>query len=168
MIRSCLLHDTIAARLSKKINHVTEYQRFSQYRAKAARILVMERAQQQLEQGLDNRIYLKIEEITDTTGRLYRQLQRFVSTPFLKFNAVLGKSVYSMSILFRLLGQFVIMTVIGLGLIYSAEWLATQQVPPFSTAIAQVFSNRIFQLGCIFLVGINVRTILFRLGDKDV
>jgi hypothetical protein len=168
MIRSCLLHDAIAARLSKKIDHVKEYQRFSKYRAKAARIRVTDRAQQQLEGGLDNRIYLQIEEIMDTTGRLYRQLQRFVSTPLLKFNAMLGKSVYSMSILFRLLGQIVIMTLIGLGIVYGAEWLANQYTPHFSSAIAQVFSSWIFHFGWVFLLIINVRTILFRLGDKDV
>jgi ubiquinone biosynthesis protein len=168
MIRSCLLHDAIAARLSQRIDHAKEYQRFSKHRANAARKRMVERVQQQLEQGLDNRIYLQFEEITDTTERLYRQLQRFLSTPLLKFNAVLGKSVYSMSIFFRLAGQFVIMVLIGLGIVYGFEGLANQQPPLFSNAIGQVFSNRIFQFGIIFLLMINIRSMLFRLGDKDV
>ena len=168
MIRSCLLHDAIASRLSHKIDHVKEYQRFSKYRANAAHHRLVARVEQQLEQGLDNRIYLQIEEITDTTARLYRQLQRFLSTPLLKFNAVLDKSVYSMSIVFRLLAQFAILVLIGLGIFYGFEGLVKQQTPLFPQAFVRVTSSPIFQFGIIFLLAINMRALLFRLGDKDV
>lgn len=168
MIRSCLLHDTIAARLSRKIDHVKEYQRFAKYRSKAARTRMEDRVRQQFDQGLDNRIYLQIEEIIDTSEKLYRQLQRFLAAPMLKFNAVLGKSVYSISVFFRMLGQIVIITSIGLGVLYGIEWFTNQRLLLFSIALVQIFSNSIFQVGIIFLLMINFRTMLFRLGDKDV
>jgi len=168
MIRSCLLHDAISARLSEKIDHVKEYQRFAKYRAKAARNRMEARVRQQFDQGIDNRIFLQIEEITDTSAKLFRQLQRFLATPMLKFNAVLGKSVYSISVFFRMLGQIVILTSIGLGCLYGIEWFTNHHQLQFSIALTQVFSNRMYQLGIVFLLMINFRTMLFRLSDKEV
>jgi predicted unusual protein kinase regulating ubiquinone biosynthesis (AarF/ABC1/UbiB family) len=167
MIRSCLLHDAIAARLSSKINHITEYQRFAKYRAKIARNRLEAQIRQQIENGLNNRIYLQIEEITDTSERLFRQLQRFLSTPMLKFNAVLGKSVYAMWILVRLFGQAAMLTALGLGVVFGARWISTQTAPGFTTALKILYANRVFQVGIFFLLLINFRTMLFRLGDKD-
>jgi ubiquinone biosynthesis protein len=168
MIRPCLLHDAIAARLSNKIDHVEEYQRFTKYRAEAARERIKEQILQQIEQGLDNRIYLQIEEIANTSEKLFRQIQRFLSTPMLKFNAVLGKSVYSMSIMVKMLGQWIIVTLLGLGIFYGIEWFTNQRIIQLQSALTQVFSNGIFQLGILILLAINIRTMLFRLGDKDV
>ena len=167
MIRSCLLHDAMAARLSEKINHVEEYQRFTKYRAEAARNRFEARIRGQIESGIDNRIYLQIEQVADTSERLFRQLQRFLSTPMLKFNAVLGKSVYSLWVLFRLLGQVATLVGLGLAIVFGSTWITRQPVPGFTTAFEMVYTNRIFQIGILFLLLINFRTMLFRLGDKD-
>jgi len=86
----------------------------------------------------------------------------------LKFNAVLGKSVYSISVFFRMLGQIVILTSIGLGCLYGIEWFTNHHQLQFSIALTQVFSNRMYQLGIVFLLMINFRTMLFRLSDKEV
>ncbi len=168
LIRSCLLHDAIAARLSEKIDHVQEYRRFSKYRARVARDRIEEQFRQQLEQGLTDRIYLQFEEIVDTSERLFRQFQRFLSNPILKFNAVLGKSVYSISVLFKMLWQLVLLSLLGLGLSYGIEWFTNQQVPQFQNVFTRVFSNGIFQLGILLILTINIRAMLFRLSDKDI
>ena len=168
MIRSCLLHDTIATRLSEKVDHIQEYQRFSKYRAKAARKRVEERLLMQMEGGLGNRIFLQVEELVDTSEKLFRQLQRFLSAPTLKFNAVLGKSAYSLSILFKMLGQWALIIMLGLTLFYGYEWLTKQSVHHFSYAITQVASNGIFQLAILFSIIINVRSMLYRLSDKEI
>ncbi len=168
LIRACLLNDTIAARLHPKIDHVREYQKFSRFRAKRARERVEERLAQQLQDGIDGRVYLQIEELTDTSERLFRQLQRVLSTPVLKFNAVLDKSVYSLSILFRLMGHLLLITFAALGITYVWGWIVHQQPIDFSNAFVMVLSNQAYLIILLFVLIINIRMILFRLGDKDV
>jgi len=168
LIRACLLNDTVAARLSPKIDHVKEYQKFSRYRAKRARERVEERLAQQFQDGLDGRVYLQFEELTDTSERLFRQLQRVLSTPVLKFNAVLDKSVYSLSVSFRFLGHLFLVTLAALGITYSIEWINNQQLINFADAFIQVISNQVYLVIILLVLFINIRTILFRLGDKEV
>lgn len=168
LIRAYLLNDTIAARLCHKIDHVREYQKFSRFRARRARERVEERIARQFQDGIDGRIYMQVEELADTSERLFRQLQRVLSTPMLKFNAVLDKSVYSLSILFRLLGHLVLVTFAALGITYGMEWTTNQQLINFSDAFVQAISNRVYLSIILFVFIINIRTILFRLGDKEV
>lgn len=168
MLHASLLYSTLAARLHHKIDHIKEYQRFSKYRAKIARKRVVKSVRDQFQSGLDARLYLQVEEILGTSQRLFRELQRFLSTPLLKFNAVIDKSVFSFSILFRLLGHAGITTLITAGIVYGSEWIVNGRVLAFSEAIFRTFSNRAYQLFLLFLVFINFRNILFRLGDKEI
>jgi ubiquinone biosynthesis protein len=168
MITANLLSDTIAARLSPKIDHVKEYHKFYRYRSKAARQRVEKRIRKQIQRGIDDRLYLQVEGITDTGERLFRQLQRFLSTPMLKFNAVLDKPVYAFSILFKLLGQMAIITALGIGTLFSIEWLLDGNVLNILEVFSRVYSNRIFQLVVLFLVFINIRSVMFRLSDKEI
>ncbi len=168
LIRACLLNDTIAARLCNRIDHVREYQKFTKYRAKRARERVEERLASQLQDGLDGRVYLQIEELADTSERLFRQLQRVLATPMLKFNAVLDKSVYSLAIIFRLLGHLVIVTLLALGIFYAKEWRMSQQLTNFANAFMRIISSRTYLMVILLLLVINIRTILFRLGDKEI
>jgi ubiquinone biosynthesis protein len=168
MIRSDLLYDTIAARLYPKINRVKEYRKFASYRGDAARKRMEKRIRSQLGGGIDERIILQTEEIVHTSQRLYRQLQRFLSKPLMKFNATLDKSVYSMSILFRLSWYLVVITGLTVALTYSYAWLTAEEVPSIIDAAGQAFSNRIYQWIVLLLVIINFRTMLFRMSDKEV
>ncbi len=168
LIRACLLNDTIAARLCSRIDHVKEYQKFTRYRAKRARKRVEERLASQLQDGFDGRVYLQIEELADTSERLFRQLQRVLATPVLKFNAVLDKSAYSLAIFFRFLGHLILVTLLALGIFYVSEWRISQQLTNFSDAFMQIISNRAFLFVILFVLIINIRTILFRLGDKEI
>lgn len=168
MLHASLLYSTLAARLHHKIDHLKEYQKFSKYRAKIARKRVVKSVRDQFQSGLDKRLYLQVEEIIGTSERLFRELQRFLSTPILKFNAIIDKSVFSFSILFRLLGYTGITTLIVAGIVYGSEWIVNGRVLAFSEAIFRTFSNRAYQLFLLFLVIINFRNILFRLGDKEI
>lgn len=168
LIRACLLNDTIAARLCSKIDHVNEYQKFSSYRAKRARERVEERFARQFQNGLDGRVYMQIEELTDTSERLFRQLQRILATPVLKFNAVLDKSVYTLSVIFRLLGQIFLVTLAGLGVIYVNEWIINNELINFFNAFRLLIANRVYLVIILLLLFTNLRMVLFRLGDKEV
>jgi ubiquinone biosynthesis protein len=168
MIRACLLYDTVAARLSPRLDRVQEYHKFHKNHAKMARKRINKRFQQQIQRGFDDRFFLQIEEITDTSERLFRQLQRFLSTPVMKFNAVLDKSVYSVSIFFKFLGHLTILTIIALATVYGFAQIFDGQALTFFDSLTITISNPIFQLATLVLLVVNIRTILFRLGDKEV
>jgi len=168
LIRASLLYDTIAARLCPKIDHVNAYQKFSKYRAKKARQRFEISLGRQLESGLDERLYLQVEELADTGERLFRQLQRFLSTPTTKFNAVLDKPAYALFVFFRFWGHAAIVTGLTLGLSLFSRWINTGLVPGVVETLYQIFSSPWFQLTILFFLLINVRTLLFRLGDKEI
>ena len=168
MIRSNLLYDVLAARLFPKIDHLKEYQKFVVYRGKLARKRMEKRLRNQLKSSADNRLFLDVENLTKTSQRLYRQVQRFLSKPEMKINAVLGKSVYSLAVLFRLLGQTALVTGIMVAIIAMREWMTHEVLLQFSEALMQAFSNRIYQIIIAFLILVNVRTMLFRMSDMEV
>lgn len=168
MIRARLLYDTIVGRLSPKIDHVKEYHKFTRYRAGAARKRVEKRIRQLFQQGIEDRLYMQIEEIADTSERLFHKLQRFLSTPMLKFNAVLDKSVYSLSTLFKLLGQSALVTAVAVSIVFSIEWFAESNILYIGDALLIAVSNRVYQLIILILLIVNIRAIMFRLSDKDI
>jgi hypothetical protein len=168
MIRACLLYDMIAVRLNDKIEHVKEYQKYTRYRAKIARKRFEKQIGSQLRWGIDDRLYLQLEEITDTGARLIRQLQRFLSTPVMKFNAVLDKPVYSIYTLFRFFWQVAVTSAVATGAIFSFEWLVEGNILQFGEVLYRVATNQIYYVVILFLTIINVRTIIFRLSDKEI
>jgi predicted unusual protein kinase regulating ubiquinone biosynthesis (AarF/ABC1/UbiB family) len=168
MIRASLFFDTNAIRLNSKIDHVKEYHKFFRYRAKAARIRIEKRTRKQFQRGIDDQIYLQAESLADTSERLFRQFQRLLSTPVLKFNAVLDKPVYALSVFFKFIGQAGIITAISTGIFMVYHWIFNEQVVDIMDALASVVSNQIYLLVIFFLLIVDVRIIIFRLSDKDV
>jgi predicted unusual protein kinase regulating ubiquinone biosynthesis (AarF/ABC1/UbiB family) len=168
MIRASLFFDTSAIRLNNKIDHVKEYHKFFRYRAKAARIRIEKRTRKQFQRGIDDQIYLQAESLADTSERLFRQFQRFLSTPVLKFNAVLDKPVYALSVFFKFIGQAGIITAISTGIFMAYQWMFNEQVVDIIDALASVISNQLYLLVIFFLLILDVRIIIFRLSDKDV
>jgi hypothetical protein len=168
MIRARLLYDTIVGRLNPKIDHVKEYRKFTRYRAGAARKRVEKRFREFYQQGIDDRLYLQIEEIANTGERLFLQLQRFLSTPMLKFNAVLDKPVYSIATLLKLLGQSALVTAVAVGIVFAFEWFYQSNVLHIIDALLRVVSNLFYQLIIVLLLVVNIRAVMFRLSDKDI
>jgi hypothetical protein len=168
MIRANLLHDTIAARLSPGIDHVAEYHAVSRYRAKAARRRMETRFSKQFRGGANNRIFLQTEEFLQTSKRLYRRMQRRISQPVMKINVVLGKSVYSLAILFRLMGHAAIVTGIAIVLTMAFAWLTGGVSLSFGEAFNIAISNQIYWGAILLLIIMSFRTILFRMSDKEV
>ncbi|MCJ7623899.1 MAG: AarF/UbiB family protein [Anaerolineaceae bacterium] len=167
MIRARLLYDTIVGRLSPKIDHVKEYHKFTRYRAGAARKRMEKRIKLVYQQGIGDQLYMQVEEIVDTSERLFHQLQRFLSTPMMKFSAVLDKSVYSLATLFKLLGQSALVTAVAIGIAFSVKWFGENNLLRIVDALLIAVSNRIYQITILILLIVNIRAIMFRLSDKD-
>jgi predicted unusual protein kinase regulating ubiquinone biosynthesis (AarF/ABC1/UbiB family) len=168
MIRASLLFDTNAVRLNQKIDHVKEYHKFFRYRAKAARKRVEKRTRKQIQRGIDDRLYLQIEGFADTSERLFRQLQRFLSTPVMKFNSVLDKSVYALSTLLKFVGQTGIITTVSVSSYILFKWIFERVGVQIVDALSIVVTHRFYQLIILILLIVHIRTIMFRLGDKEV
>jgi ubiquinone biosynthesis protein len=168
MIRACLLYDMIAVRLDKKINHVKEYKKFTRYRSKSARKRFERRIRRQLTSGLGDQLYLQLEDMADTSERLFRQLQRFLSTPVMKFNAVLDKPVYSISILIKFIWQSSIATAIAAGIVLIVNWIFAGQQLTLANTLTQVTTNTFFHLFILLLLFVNIRAVVFRLSDKEI
>jgi hypothetical protein len=117
---------------------------------------------------MDNQLYLQFEELTDSSERLFRQLQRFLSTPVMKFNAVLDKPVYSISVLFKFFWQAAITTTMAAGILYLIRWIGGGELYTLSNVLGQVATNPIFQLAILLLLFINIRAVIFRLSDKEI
>jgi hypothetical protein len=117
---------------------------------------------------LDDQLYLQYEEITDTVERLFRQLQRFLSTPVMKFNAVLDKPVYSISVLIKFIWQSSIVTAMAASILFFASWISNGEQRTLIDLLTQVSSNTIYHLAILLLLFINIRAIVFRLSDKEI
>jgi hypothetical protein len=86
----------------------------------------------------------------------------------MKINAVLGKSFYSLAIVFRLFGHGVIATGVAIALCYGFGWVLNRESLGLAEAFLLVFSNRIYQLVILFLLFVNFRTMMYRMSDKEV
>ena len=168
MIRACLLHDMIAVRLDEKTDHTKEYRKFTRYRARSARKRFEKQVRDQLTRGVDDQLYLQFEEITDTGERLFRQLQRFLSTPVMKFNAVLDKPVYSLSVLIKFFWQSSIVTAMAAAILYFASWIQNGKQRSLLDILGQVSANTIYHLAILLLLFISIRAVVFRLSDKEI
>lgn len=167
MIRACLLIDTIVVRLNDKTDHIHEYQKFNKDRAKFARKRVQKQIGEFFVQGASDRVFLQFENLTDTGTRLFNQLQRFLSTPVLKFNAVLDKPVYTIYTFFKFIWQAGLVAVLAGGIIFSAEWLREDAFLSFSEVMSLVVRNPYVFGAVLFLLITNVRAVIFRLNDKE-
>lgn len=168
MIRASLLYDTMAAHLHPRIDRVEEFHKFYRFRAKQARKRVEKKFNNLFSQGMDNRVFSQLENISNTGERLFQQFRRFLSIPTFKFNAIIGKYVYAFSMLLNMIRQWIVVSAVNLGFVYGMEWFLSSQVIGLGDALSRVAFSRFYQLTVLFLVVVNSRAILFRLSDKEV
>jgi hypothetical protein len=86
----------------------------------------------------------------------------------MKFNAMLDKPVYSISILFKFIWQATITTAAAAGIMYLIRWISGGELHTISNVLGQVATNPIFQLVILLLLFINIRAVIFRLSDKEI
>ncbi|MBN1667269.1 MAG: hypothetical protein JW862_09270, partial [Anaerolineales bacterium] len=168
LIRSCLQHDLLAARLSPGLDHERQYRRFGRTRARQARQRLAQQAAAQFDHGLQDRFFLEVEGLARTGERLFRQLQRSLAKPMMKFNAVLDKPVYVLTILLRWLVQLLLVSTLGLGMGWLIAVLQDGLAPALPVLLRGLLAHPLYWLVALFVTATNLRMVLFRLGDKDV
>lgn len=171
MVRSTLLYDTLAARLDPQFDVYAEYQRYRSKMAKAARERFRKRVRNLIEHGIDDRAFLRLEELADLGQRLTYRLERFVDTPTYNFSLLAGKAVFAASTLL----QWALLTLFLFALAATGRmaWIAVRGEPggvepALGQVSADVVSHPIFAAAALLLLLVNLRRIVFRFQDKDV
>ena len=167
MVRSTLLYDTLAARLYPQLDIYREYRRYRRRMAKAARRRFNHRLRRLAERGLDDRVFLRLEELSDLSRRLTYRLERFADAPSHSFSLLAGKAVFAATS-FLHWGAFSLMVwalgILGLG---AARLAAGAEVAPVALAVEVVGSLPYLAVVVIFGL-VQVRHVLFRFRDREV
>ena len=167
MIRATLLYDTVAVRICKEVDRFEEYLNFRKFREKQAKKRVSSKINSQLIHGVDDSIFLKLEEVAKTSEKLMYRAQDMLGSPLFNFSSLVGKWVYAVSMGIKLLGRVLLVTLMGM-FITAGIQLAEGMPVHFLGIWSSLITNGIFQVIIIVLIIANVRHILFRLRDQEV
>ncbi|MBC8506559.1 MAG: AarF/ABC1/UbiB kinase family protein [Anaerolineales bacterium] len=167
MIRATLLYDTVAVRICKEVNRFDEYLRFRKFREKQAKKRVIKGIENQFRRGLDDTIFLRLEEVAKTGEKLLYRTQNFLGSPMFNFSSLVGKWVFTVSMVIRLIGRVLLITLITAGILAGVYILRGFDLQP-ETIFNEVVSNRFYLFLLVVLLITNTRHILFRLRDQEV
>jgi ubiquinone biosynthesis protein len=167
LLRGSVMYDTLAVRLSPRINVIREYRRFVKYHAARARHRVRRRLVRNASgyPGTPG-LYLHLEQLANTGESLFFRLRHALSIPRANFSALMGKGSYLLYTSIRLAAELVVFMTLMMGLAALAEHFATGQWLDPRHAFDRVLGMAAFQLVAVALVVLNARRVLFRMDDR--
>ena len=163
MIRATLLYDSIVLRLDNQLDRYQEYMDFMKDRAK----LVKKKWRSKLKNNAGDSFFLQMEEMGKTFTDLMIRTQTTLGKPLVNLGSTVNKWIFTVSVLSRMVGRIVVLTLIGIGLYSLVAYL---NHTPFTliSAITALARNIVF-LGFLAIgFTINIRHILLRLHDRDI
>jgi hypothetical protein len=162
MIRSTLLCDSIVLRLDHELDRYQEYINFMKYRAQ----FVNRRWRKRLRDNTGDNIFLNLEELGNTFNDLMIRAQSLLSRPVVSLGSTVNKWVFTVSVLSRMAGRILFVTLALVGLVQIVQYWMGMHVP-FLNTLGAVASNKLYLafLGATTLF--SVRLIIFRLRDRD-
>lgn len=163
MIRATLLYDSIVLRLDNHLDRYHEYTEFMKIRAQ----LVKRKWRRKLRNTAGDDVFLNMEELGNTFNDLMIRTQTILSKPIVKLGSTVNKWVFVTSVLSRMAGRVLFVTVISAGLVGLLNILGGSPVS-FMLAAEQVIQNRVYQAFLIVALIFSTRLILFRLRDRDL
>ncbi len=167
MIRATLLYDTIAVRISKEVDRFEEYMRFIKFREKQAKKRVTKNIRKQTRRGIDDALFLRLEEVAKTGEKLMYRARSFLGSPIYNFGSLIGKWVFTAALFIKLLGRALLFTLIGTIVIAGVRLTIGQTLFP-GEILNLLLKNRFYHIILAILIITNVRHILFRLRDYEV
>ncbi len=167
MIRATLLYDTVAVRMSKEVDRFDEYLRFRKYREKQAKKRVIKNVENQFKRGLDDTLFLRLEEVAKTGEKLLYRTQSFLGSPMFNFSSLVGKWVFTTSMLIKLIGRVMLITLLGASVMAGIHLLRGFDLQ-LRNILQEVLSNRLYLILLVILLITNTRHILFRLRDQEI
>lgn len=168
LIRSILLFDTLSVRLHHELDIMEEYDRFTHYHAQRVRRRVSRNMARQFSRGVNDRVFLRLEQLADTTEGLFFHLRHALTIPSVNFSHFMDKWAFVVFTAVKFTGQIFLITALAVGLLAGSQWLATGETAALPALIHQVAAHWGYQLLVLLLLIISWRKLLFRLDDKDV
>ena len=166
MIRATLLYDTIAVRICKDVDRFEEYLRFRKFREKQAKNRITKVVRQQFKRGLDEAIFLRVEDIAKTGEKLMYRAQGMLGSPMFNFSSLVGKWVFAASMTIKIISRVLLVSLLGTLLIAGLQFLNGQSLQ-LMAILRVLVTHRVYQAIIAILIITNTRHILFRLKDQE-
>jgi predicted unusual protein kinase regulating ubiquinone biosynthesis (AarF/ABC1/UbiB family) len=163
MIRATLLYDSIVLRLDNTLDRYEEYNKFMKDRAQ----LVKRKWRARLKETAGDGVFLGLDDLSQSFSDLVIKAQTTLSRPLLNFGSNVKTGVYTASVLTRMIGRILLITLLGMALVSIVSGLGGEPVS-FASTLGVVTSNRIYQVLLLAVGLFSIRNILFRLRDRDV
>jgi ubiquinone biosynthesis protein len=162
MIRATLLYDSIVLRLDNKIDRYDEYTLFMKDRAE----LVKQKWRKRLRENSGDNLFLNLEDYGKTFSDLMLKAQTTLNRPIVNLGSTVDKWVFTASVLSRMLGRILFITLLAMGVVYF--WRSFSGAPvSFSSVFGMVVQTKLYLLFLMAAVIFNIRHIVFRLRDRD-
>jgi predicted unusual protein kinase regulating ubiquinone biosynthesis (AarF/ABC1/UbiB family) len=163
MIRATLLYDSIVLRLDNQLDRYEEYTQFMKVRA----LLVKRKWRKKLRKNAGDGVFLNIEDVGNSFNDLMIRAQTILSKPVVNFGSTVNKWVFAASVLSRMGGRILMISVAFMSL-YGMLHIFTGETVSFLTTLSQVIQNKFYQVLMITGMFFNARLILVRLQDRDL
>ena len=163
MIRSTLLYDSIVLRLDNQLDRYDEYTKFMKIRAR----FVKRKWRRKLRDNAGDDVFLNVEEFGNTINDIMIRVQATLSKPIVNLGSTVNKWIFAASVLSRMGGRILFITLLCMGLAGLLGILAGSPVS-FAMAYDQVIHNRLYQAFFAAAILFSVRHIVVRLRDRDL
>ena len=165
MIRATLLYDSIVLRLDHQLSRYGEYRQFMKDRAG----LIKNRWRGEQRDNAGDSLFLTVEELGNTVNDLVLRAQATLGRPIVEFGSTVDKVVFVVSVLSRLAGRVLVVTVLALaGVAFSRSLYGTPvTLASFNSSLLAVVQSPLYQIFLVLAAALNIRHILFRLRDRD-
>jgi ubiquinone biosynthesis protein len=168
LLRAILLCDTMSLQLDNELNIIDEYRRFSKNMSRRIGRRVRRRAARQLTEGIDDKIYLRLERWVNAVEGLFFHLRHMLAIPSVNFSTLMSKWSFAIFTVIVFVGQALAVTGVGITAVAAAHYLSGTEFTGIRPLLEQVVTNRLYLLILLILFFINSRSLLFRLDDKEV
>ena len=162
MIRATLLYDSIVLRLDNQLNRYDEYTLFMQDLAE----LVKHKWRRRIKDNSGDAFFLNLEESGKALNDLLLSAQSALGKPIVEVGTTINKWIFSASVLIRLTGRVLFITIVALLGVQSWHIIAGDPVS-MAAALTLVIQNRLYQLIVLAAAIINMRHILLRIREPE-
>jgi ubiquinone biosynthesis protein len=168
LLRAILLCDTMSLQLDNELDIIAEYRRFSKNMSRRIGRRVRRRAARQLTEGIDDKIYLRVERWVNAGEGLFFNLRHMLAIPSVNFSALMSKWSFAIFMVIVFVAQALVVTGIGVTAVAVGHYLAGTEITAVRPLLEQLVTNRFYLVIILILFIINSRSLLFRLDDKEI
>lgn len=166
-LRATLLVESTAVRLDPEVDFDLIYREIETFRADQARRRITDSLLDQADGEPDETWTIQQDRIANILTDLYFRAKHSLTLPRVNFNALMSKWSFAAATFVRGLWQAGLLTLlVGLALAGSSLYL-NGSLPQAQPLLRSTLTNPVYQAMLALLLFINIRLVMFRLGDKD-